>query len=88
MKLTLALLAAGLIATVSTVVYANRPDPVRSFQDDIVISKLKLKREIARELCIAMASSGAYAQLDDNQLSNLCIFTATHLVDNAYDHND
>lgn len=57
-----------------------RPDPV---------SKLvKVKRKIAVELCVAMARSGAYTELDDNEFSDFCIKVASHLGDSEYDHTD
>ena len=62
---------------------ADRPYP---HDDDR--RKLNMKRRLAGELCIAMARSGAYADMDDNAFSDFCIFTATHIVDNPYDHTD
>lgn len=49
---------------------------------------VKEKRKIAVELCVAMARSGAYTDLDDNQFSDFCIKVASHLGDSAYDHTD
>ena len=49
---------------------------------------VKVKRTIATELCVAMARSGAYTDLDDNAFSDFCIKVASHLGDSAYDHTD
>ncbi|MBT8102936.1 MAG: hypothetical protein KJO95_08190 [Gammaproteobacteria bacterium] len=49
---------------------------------------LKEKRSIATQLCVAMVRSGAYTELDDNELSGYCIRVASHLGDSDYDHMD
>lgn len=49
---------------------------------------VKAKQAIAVKLCVAMARSGAYADLDDNQFSDFCIKVASHLGDSQYDHTD
>lgn len=55
---------------------------------DPVEKLVKQKRKIAVELCTAMARSGAYAGLNDNEFSDFCIKVASHLGDSAYDHID
>lgn len=61
------------------------PPGVRPSPGDKLV---KAKRKIATELCVAMARSGAYTDLDDNAFSDFCIKVASHLGDSAYDHTD
>jgi len=49
---------------------------------------VKVKREIAVKLCVAMARSGDYTDLNDNDFSDFCIKVASHLGDSAYDHTN
>lgn len=51
-------------------------------------NRVKMKRKIAVKLCVAMARSGAYTDLNDNEFSDFCIKVASHLGDSAYDHTD
>jgi len=47
---------------------------------------LKKQQELAGELCVAMARSGAYTALNDDDFSDFCIQVATHIYTDAYDH--
>lgn len=72
---------------------AGPPDVIRPCPDGNCFwppgqNRVKVKRNIAVKLCVAMARSGAYTDLDDNQFSDFCIKVASHLGDSVYDHTD
>lgn len=46
----------------------------------------KQLQKLAAELCIAAVGSGAYADLNDDDLSDLCKNTAEHILKDPYDH--
>jgi len=83
--LTGAITAAALALATAPAVARHWPDPPGQHKPKPPKLEKKLQ-DLASKLCIAAVASGAYSDLNDDELSDLCMNTAEHILKDPYDH--